>query len=227
MKLNTINIHANCRKNNDLQRRARKRLAPEGAPSATLPRPAAARWAWPEPRALGMAVAAAPPPEGRLPGTARGRRGIRAEALEPPLAFPIPPEARWRAGGRRRSRRLRARPMPVDGTVQGTGTSPLSRQGSPSLRASSPQGLARDPGRLAVLAAAHSLPGARPPSSARLPRGAPGPSTQGLRRSRCVARCRSPPLSPAVPSASSSSAHPLRTKQIGRASCRERVSSPV
>lgn len=82
------------------------------------------------------------------------------------------------------------RPMQVEGKAKGTGTSPLSCQGSPFPRAPKPSGLARDPGGRPPWQPRSPQPGlvfgARPASSAQRP----APARTGLRRSRCAARCR-------------------------------------
>lgn len=138
-----------------------------GRAQRELPRPEAARWAWPTPRALGKAVAAARPPEGRLPGTARGRRGIRAEALEPPLAFPLPPEPRWRWRPIPQPRAVPKRPAQVEGRSQGCGDIPTVLPGTPLPVRPGTARPGQGPGRLAFAASAPPVPASGPPQPAR------------------------------------------------------------
>lgn len=161
-----------------------------------------------------MAVAAAPPPEGRLPGMAGGRRGIRAEALEPPLAFPLPPEPRGRAGGRLRSRGLcRRGQCRSRGTAKGTGH-PHGPARDPHSRAPRDRRAGRGipeagrPGQRALRGL-----GLVPRGRAALPRRAPSPSTHRVKQEQVCSQMPLTTPSPAAPSAASSSAHPLRAKQ--------------
>lgn len=113
-----------------------------------------------------MAVAAEPPPEGWLPGTARGRRGLHAEAREPLLASSCPPGAaleRWR-----QTRQPRA-PRPWGpGRARGTAGARGGRDpehcptGYPPLPASATSRPGRGPRGLAA-----PLPGSPPAQSAR------------------------------------------------------------
>lgn len=161
-----------------------------------LSRPAAARWAWPAPRALGMAVAAAPPPEGRLPGTAGGRRGIRAEALEPPLAFPLPPEPRWRTGGGLWRRGLRPKGQSRSRGSQGYGDFPTVPPGIPIPQRPEPARPAQGPGRLATRAAARYPAWGSPSALCQPSTRAPGPSAHRVKQEQV---CSQMPLTTPLP----------------------------
>lgn len=173
-----------------LQRRARKRSAREGAPGAGSPaprppagpgpRPAPLAWPWP-PRRLRKAGFPEQPEGG-------------GESVPRPWSHPSPSLSRLSragaleadSGGAGCAQKARA----GRGAAKGTGTSPLSRQGSPFPNAPSPPGPPRDPGGWPPGQPRATLPGARPLRSASLPPERPAPARTGLSRSRCVARCR-------------------------------------
>lgn len=177
-----------------LQRRAWKRLAREGAPGASSP---------PGGRPLGLARAPRPwhgcgrrAASGRL-ASRNGPRAAgnprRGPGTTPRLPSPARGAlARWRLSpgprglrprGQRRSR----------GHNQGYRDIPCPAK-DPHSRVSRTAGPGQRPGKLAILAAAHtpawvwSSEISPPPSPSRSP--APTPARTGLSRSRCAARCR-------------------------------------